>query len=200
MGILFYCKSHSETQDVNLDCTCTLTETHKHIHALTNMNTNHHANRHKHKHNIRSSRKQKQWNVKYHHWDGHQPFKLSYLMCSGSWHMNNIQLRDVSGSCGGVRYLRGQICLQLWLLHAGDSPHLYFGLWIWGEYDRSGTRKEIKINVCVYVWKLTLLYHSVGDDPVLQSQCVSLYPPEVGSSLGFCRHVWHRHPEAVQVQ
>lgn len=44
-----------------------------------------------------------------------------------------------------------------------------------------------------------MLCHSTGDDPVLQPQCVSMYPPEVGPSLGFLRHVWHHHPQAVQV-
>lgn len=53
--------------------------------------------------------------------------------------------------------------------------------------------------ICVPQCEHQVLYHSAGDDHVLPSQCVSLYPPEVGSPPGFRRYVRNCHPQALQV-
>lgn len=59
--------------------------------------------------------------------------------------------------------------------------------------------RKMCVRSCACMCGLTLSLHSPGHDPVLPSQCVSLYPPEVGAPPGLRHHVRHGHPEAVQV-
>lgn len=44
------------------------------------------------------------------------------------------------------------------------------------------------------------LCFTAGDDPILQSQCVPMHPPEVGPPSWIRHHVRHHHPQALQVR
>lgn len=146
--------------------------------------------------------------------------KRSLLKCSsGNWHVNSTQPRGVSMSCGGVRYLWGQICLQLSLSHVVNSPHFFYffhlqfllcsyegeevsNMTLARKWRRSNIIKSLFALWCVCVsavLTVCVVCVSAGDDPVLPSQCVSLHPAQVGSLLGLRHHVRHRHPQAVQV-
>lgn len=46
---------------------------------------------------------------------------------------------------------------------------------------------------------MLMLNVPLGDDTLLQPECIPLYPPEMGSSPGFCFSLWNSDPEAIQV-